>query len=247
MKKEIKINLKNKNKIIHLYMPLIRKIAKKIRQKAPHALETKELMSYGVIGLIDAIKNFKKEKGQNFKAFSYFRIKGEMLDYLRKEDTFSRSAKDKVKSIEKVKNNLENKLKRKASDIEILKELNLKKEDYYKLKNSIKNIKIFNMDTPVRAYNGSSIVKEFKGKIKSPCEKLELASSKDKIKQVLNNLPQKEKDIIFLYYYNDKNFKDIGKELKISESRVSQIHSKTLIKLKDMFSSFEVELSEMFA
>jgi RNA polymerase sigma factor FliA len=247
MKKEIKINIKNKNKIINLYIPLIRKIAKKIRQKAPYVLETNELVSYGVIGLIDAIKNFKKEKGKNFKAFSYFRIKGEMLDYLRKEDTFSRSAKDKVKAIEKTKNKLENKLKRKASDIEILKELNLKKEEYYKLRNSIKNIKIFNMQTPIRTYDGSSIVKEFKSNIKTPCEKLEIASSKDKIKQVLSKLPKKEKDIVFLYYYNDKNFKDIGKALNISESRVSQIHTKTLLKLKTMFLNLKMELSEIFA
>jgi RNA polymerase sigma factor for flagellar operon FliA len=215
----LKITIANKNNIIITFFPLIKYIANKIKYKYFNE-ELDELASYGVFGLIDAIKKYKKSKNNSFKTYAEFRIRGAILDYLREKD-IARSLRDKSKILEKAKIDIESKLGRKANDTEIAEKLKIDNEELYKLK--------------LRLTNTNEAFIELKDD-SDPYYSASLVNSQLVIKDTLKTLSENEKKVIELYYYKDKNLKEIGKELQISESRVCQIHSEALKTLKEKLS-----------
>jgi RNA polymerase sigma factor FliA len=234
-KKQTKVNKRNQNTIIMEYTPLIKFIAQKIVAKSRYALELDEMISYGVIGLIDAIDKFDKTKDNQFKTYAEYRIKGAMLDYLREQDSVSRSVRDKIKLVEKATRELEEKLGRKPNGDELSKKLRLSKEEFYELSNCARSNCFLSIDGHT-SNNNDSPYAQFADddELSNPCNKAEFESIKKVLANAIATLPEKERLVVALYYYEELSLKEIGDTLSISESRASQLHSKAMEKLKDL-------------
>jgi RNA polymerase sigma factor for flagellar operon FliA len=235
--KDEKTKQELRNKIIELYLPLVEKIAYKLSEKIKWRILPDELTSFGIDGLIIAIEKFELNKGVNFATYSSIRIRGSMLDNIRKQDIIPRSVRINYNKFEEIKNKLESKKGKKVSDKEIIKDMKIKEKDY--LKNihkfhpvafssiEISNINNFNNDEFKQDCNINLIDK----KTVSPEDNLIRKEFLNKL--ISKNFTKLEQNVIFLYYYQNLTMKQISKNLCISESRVSQIHKMVLPRLKD--------------
>ena len=241
--KQLPINTKNQNAIILEYTPLIRYIAKRMVAKSRYALELDEMVSYGVLGLIDAIEKYDSSKENQFKTYAEFRIRGAMLDYLRAEDSVSRSVRDKIKTIEKASRGLEDKLGRKPNTDEISKELKMTKEEYFELANSARTNSFLSIDGYNDDNNDCRTVQfRDESSLSNPVDRVEFESIRNLLANAVAMLPEKERQVVALYYYEEISLKEIGETLNISESRASQIHSKAVQKLKTLLDSTKEDL-----
>ena len=237
------INKKNQNTIIMEYTPLIRFIAKKMVVKSRYALELDEMVSYGVLGLIDAIDKFDKTKDNQFKTYAEFRIRGAMLDYLRDQDSVSRSVRDKIKLVEKTTKELEERLGRRPNNDEISKKLRLSKEEYFELSSCAKSNCFLSIEGNMNS-DGEPAALQLadSDELSDPSHKVEFESIRKVLANAIATLGEKEQQVVALYYYEELNLKEIGATLNISESRASQLHSKAVQKLKTLLGTAKEDL-----
>jgi len=228
MTNTLKITPKNQNKIITEYSPLIKFIAGKVVAKSRYNLELDEMVSYGVLGLIDAIKKFDNTRDNQFKTYAEYRIKGAMLDYMREQDTVPRSVRDKIKLLEKTSRELQEVLGHKPSDEEMTKELKLSKDEYFDMTKNARTNSFISIDDTTHGE------REYSDEVSDPFNKVESESTKQFISNAIATLPEKERTVIALYYYEEMNLKEIGEELGISESRACQLHSRAVGQLRSI-------------
>lgn len=241
-----KIDKRTKEKLILEYAPLIRFIAQKIAVRLPSNIEFDDLVSSGVIGLMDAIDKYDPTRDNKFKTYAEFRIRGAILDELRAQDWVPRSVREKAKQLEKAHVRLEQKLGRMPNEDEITKELEVTKEEYYELLNQVKSVSILSLDE-AGSFNSSdrkSILSLLEScKIPSPIAQLSLKDIKGVVTKAIESLPEKQRLVLSLYYYEDLNLKEIGEVLDVTESRVSQLHTQAILwlrrKLKSHFEDGE--------
>jgi len=234
---------KVKDEIVVEYAPLVRFIAQKIASRLPSNIELDDLISCGVIGLMDAIVKFDPTRDNKFKTYAEFRIRGSILDELRSQDWVPRSIREKAKLIERAYSKLEVLLGRPATDEEMCKELKVSQEEFYEMLNKAKSVSLLNID------DSSSFNKGDKKLIAGLLEKSRSANpftavnykyARNKIKEGIKKLPEKQRLVLSLYYYEDLNLKEIGQVLDVTESRVSQLHTQAIIRLKSKLrNSFE--------
>mgnify|MGYP003952761047 CR=1 FL=1 len=229
------VDPKVKDEIIIEYAPLIRYIAQKIASRLPSSIELDDLISCGVIGLMDAIEKFDPSRDNKFKTYAEFRIRGAILDELRAQDWVPRSIREKAKLVERTYIKLESKLGRPATDEEMCEELNLEQEEFYDLLNKAKSISLLNIDDSTTFKRGdkkliSSLMENSRSS--NPFVAVNYKYAKDKIKEGIKQLPEKQRLVLSLYYYEDLNLKEIGQVLDVTESRVSQLHTQAILKLK---------------
>ena len=219
------------------YTPLVYNIVHRMAIKFPSHIDLDDLMSSGVIGLMDAIDKFQPEKGVKFPTYAEARIRGSILDELRSMDWVPRSVRQKAKKIEEAYSTLESKLDRPANDEEIAEYMGLTLDEFYEMLNITKGISLFSVDQ-LDQQNGSinkdkslySYIIEFHKE--TPFSLFQLKEIKEKIQETLEKLPEKERMVASLYYYDELTMKEIGEILGISESRVSQLHSKIILRLR---------------
>ncbi|MFH1224059.1 MAG: FliA/WhiG family RNA polymerase sigma factor [Pseudomonadota bacterium] len=228
MPSTLKIIPRNQNKIIQEYSPLIKFLAGKIVAKSRYSLELNEMMNCGVIGLIDAIKKYDKSHSNQFKTYAEYRIKGAMLDYLRDQDTVSRTTRDKIKLLNKTSRELEEALGRKPSDEEMRRKLHVSQDEYFTMAKEARSNCFICIDDKTHGEL------EYSDEVSDPLNKIESESTKRFIANAIETLPEKEKVVVALYYYEEMNLKEIGDHLGVSESRASQIHSSAVSKLKSI-------------
>jgi RNA polymerase sigma factor for flagellar operon FliA len=228
---------------IRQYAPLVKYVAGKVAIGMPQNVEFEDLVGYGVFGLFDAIEKFDPDKHVKFKTYAVTRIRGSIFDELRSIDWVPRSVRQKTKEVEDTISHLEANLGRSASDNEIAKALNLSIENYQDLILKISGTSIMSIHDIW--YTG-----EDNDKI-SIAESIESPSSlnpdtiveKNEIKRVIieaiNELPEKEKKVLVLYYYEDLTLKEIGEVLDVTESRVSQLHTKAILRLRAKLTSLK--------
>ena len=243
--KKLRITPKNQNQIIMEFSPLIKYLAHKIVVRSKYNVEVDEMVSYGVLGLIDAIGKYDKTHENKFKTYAEFRIRGAMLDYLRDQDSIPRSTRDKVKLLEKTRIELEKDLCRRPTGSEIAAKLDISDEDYYQLANYAKNISFLSIDAST--FDNSEVRKpvlrlcdESIGA--NPAEKVSYESVKKVLDGAITELPEREKDIVSMYYYDEMSMKDIAAKLNISESRASQLHAKAMMTLKCKLNNIKEDL-----
>lgn len=229
-----------KDKIIIEYAPLIKYIAQKIAARLPSNVELDDLISCGVIGLMDAIEKFDPTRDNKFKTYAEFRVRGAILDELRAQDWVPRSIREKAKLVERTYTKLEASLGRPATDEEMCKELNLNQEEFHELLNKAKSVSLLNIDDSASFNRGDK--KLLAGlmensKSANPFNAVSLKSSRDKIKDGIKGLPEKQRLVLSLYYYEDLNLKEIGQVLNVTESRVSQLHTQAIMKLRSKLKS----------
>lgn len=218
------------------YAPLVKYVAGKIAVSMPHNVEFDDLVGFGVFGLFDAIKKFDPDKHVKFKTYAVTRIRGAIFDELRSIDWVPRSVRQKSREVENTMRHLESSLGRSASDRELAGAMGVTVKDFEKTMIKISGTSILSLNDVW--YTGEDNDKVSIGdSIESPHSlNPEVIVEKEEIKKVIirtiDELPEKEKKVLVLYYYEDLTLKEIGKVLEVTESRVSQLHTKAIMRLR---------------
>jgi RNA polymerase sigma factor for flagellar operon FliA len=221
---------------IKQYAPLVKYVAGKVAVGMPNNVEFDDLVGYGVFGLIDAIDKYDPDKNVKFKTYAVTRIRGAIFDELRLIDFVPRSVRQKTREIETTISSLEAQLGRTATDVEIASAMGMDEAEYMKVIQKISGTSIISLND--LWYSGDDNDKVSIGdSIESPSSlNPDVMVVNDEIRRVIveaiNELPDKEKKILVLYYYEDLTLKDIGRVLQVTESRVSQLHTKAVLHLR---------------
>jgi len=221
---------------IKQYAPLVKYVAGKVAMGMPNNVEFDDLVGFGVFGLIDAIDKYDPEKNVKFKTYAVTRIRGAIFDELRLIDWVPRSVRQKTREIETAISSLEAQLGRTASDQEIAGALGMNEDEYLKTVQKISGTSILSLNDVWFSGDEKDRV-SIVDSIESPASlNPDVMVEKEVMRQVIitaiNELPDKEKKILILYYYEDLTLKDIGRVLKVTESRVSQLHTKAILRLR---------------
>ena len=226
---------KVKDEIIVEYAPLVRFIAMKIAARLPANIELDDLISCGVIGLMDAISKFDPSRDNKFKTYAEFRIRGSILDELRSQDWVPRSVREKTKVLERAYAKLERDFGRPATDDEMCKELDCSLEEFHEILNKSKSVSLLNIDDSTTFSRGDK--KLMMGLLEhrrssNPFSAVNYKRAQGIIRDGIKALPEKQRLVLSLYYFEDLNLKEIGQVLDVTESRVSQLHTQAIFKLK---------------
>jgi RNA polymerase sigma factor for flagellar operon FliA len=224
-----------KDKIIVEYAPLVRFIAQKIASRLPANIELDDLISCGVIGLMDAISKFDPSRDNKFKTYAEFRIRGSILDELRSQDWVPRSVREKTKQLERAYAKLERGFGRPATDDEMCNELECSLEEFHEMLNKSKSVSLLNIDDSTAFSRGDK--KLMMGlmehrRASNPFSAVNYKRAQSIIREGIKALPEKQRLVLSLYYFEDLNLKEIGQVLDVTESRVSQLHTQAIMKLK---------------
>lgn len=222
--------------LIKQYAPLVKYVAGKISVGMPQNVDFDDLVGFGVFGLFDAIEKFDPEKHVKFKTYAVTRIRGAIFDELRSIDWVPRSVRQKTREIEDTIQSLEASLGRSASDNEIAKAMNMSREQYNLVVLKVRGTSILSLNDVWFTGDDSDKV-SIQDSIESPTSlQPDSIAEKDEIRRVIvqaiNELPDKEKKVLVLYYYEDLTLKEIGKVLEVTESRISQLHTKAIMRLR---------------
>ncbi|HTP03604.1 MAG TPA: FliA/WhiG family RNA polymerase sigma factor [Nitrospirota bacterium] len=233
-----------KEKIINESLPFIKYTAYRLGQRLPAQLSMNDLVSIGIMGLLDALQRYSEGRVK-IKTFVEYRIKGAMLDELRSQDGVSRSLKNKISQIKNAHRKLEKELGRLPDEEEVAKSLNMTLDNYYRTLQTANNAAVFSLEDfkgKMKEENEIDIMECIPDPtVKTPLELMEENSAKVALAHLINDLPEKEKLILSLYYWEELTMKEIGKVMNITEGRVCQLHSQALTRLK---ARMEVHVSQ---
>ncbi len=225
-----------RERLVLEYAPLIKYIAQKIAARLPANIELDDLISSGVIGLMDAIEKYDASRDNKFKTYAEFRIRGAILDELRAQDWVPRSVREKAKILERCYSKIEHQKGRQATDEEVCGELGISQDEFHELLNQVRSVSLLSYDdlssfskADKRSLHGYG---ETTSKAPTPFNEINVAYIKQMIATAIQDLPEKQRLVLSLYYYEDLNLKEIGKVLDVTESRVSQLHTQAILKLK---------------
>ena len=225
-----------KEQIVLEHTPLIRYIVNRIAVRLPSHIDLEDLHNTGVIGLMDAIDKYDPEKNCKFKTYAEFRIKGAILDQLRSLDWVPRSVRQKGRKLEKAYGELEQRLGRAASEEEVADSLGLQIDKFHELLNQVRGTSLVNLEEIGGGADGdrsggyADIVEDVHAE--NPFHSLKLQETRRIVSETIGTLPEKERLVVSLYYFEDLNMKEIGGILGITESRVCQIHTKAVLRLR---------------
>ncbi|MER0280787.1 FliA/WhiG family RNA polymerase sigma factor [Clostridioides difficile] len=223
----------NREELIKENMPLVKSIARKFFIPGK-GFEYQDLVNSGVIGLIDAINKFDVEKGAKFSSYSYIKIKSAILDEIRNQSPISKHNLTKVNKYNRVIEKLQAELLREPTSHEIAKELNISEKELNDIESNIDMLNIVSLNHVVFEDTNETIQDVISYREEhTPANIIEEEEKLDILSKAINNLREKEKLILSLYYYEDLNLKEIGKVLGVSESRVSQLHRKSIRNLRN--------------
>lgn len=213
---------------------MVRRIAYHLLMHLPHSIQVEDLIQAGMIGLLEAAKHYNSDKGASFETYAGIRIRGYMLDEVRRNEWVPRSVYRNSRLINNAIKNVENRLGRDAKDIEIADELNLKLDEYHVLLKDAAGGHLYGFeDLGVT----EDVLKGEDGQLNEPHERALHDDMAQHLARLINTLPSKERLVLALYYERDLNLKEIGDVLEVSESRVSQIHTQAMIRLKTKISA----------
>ncbi|ADQ39986.1 RNA polymerase, sigma 28 subunit, FliA/WhiG [Caldicellulosiruptor acetigenus I77R1B] len=221
---------KIKEQLIIKYMPLVKLVAGRMAIYFGGNVEYDDLVSYGSIGLLDAIEKFDSQKGVKFETYAYTRIKGAIIDCVRSQDFLPRSIRQKAKEIEKAYVEIEREGKT-PTDQEVAKRVGISVNELQKLQERISSGMIISLDSFLEQ-NYESKIGGLEDFVSQPEHFIENEELKEVLRQQIENLMENERMVIVLYYYEELSIKEIAKVLGVSESRVSQLHTRALLKLK---------------
>ena len=214
-------------------LPAVRFIARRIHDRLPASVELDHLISAGTVGLMDALNKFDPSKGIQFKTYAQFRVKGAILDSLRELDWGSRALRRKAREVEDAHIRLRAKLGRAASEQEIADELSMALENYQLLLGDLKGLEIgslhFADDEDGRTEDVSDKVADLGP---TPFDCFESIQQKQLLGKWIDELPERERQVLSLYYYEELPMREIGALLGVVESRVSQLHTSAVARLR---------------
>jgi RNA polymerase sigma factor for flagellar operon FliA len=224
--------------LIIKYAPLVKTIAGRMSLRLPSHIGQDDLLSAGIMGLLDAVDKYKEEKGVAFKSYAEFRIRGAILDELRAMDWVPRSVRKNAKILESAYARVENEKMGPATDEEVAEELGMDMEAFHHLLDQARGIALISEEDlgQLIPVGGSSFpwakTKNGEG-IRTPLDAVDFGEVKGVVAKAIDKLPKNEKTVISLYYYEELTMKEIGEVMSYTESRISQLHTKAVIRLRN--------------
>ena len=220
-----------KDELVALHAPLVKRIAYHLMSRLPPSVQADDLIQAGMMGLLEATRNYDPSQGASFETYAGIRIRGSMLDEIRKNDWVPRSVHRKARQIAEAVRRIENEEGRDARDHEVADALELTLEEYHRLLQESSCHKIFSIEDFVEDGNeiGDNIPDHTNP---GPYEGLQKDDFKRCLAEAISGLPERERLVMALYYEEELNLREIGSIIGVSESRVSQIHSQALIRLQ---------------
>ena len=237
---------KAREQLVLAYSPLVKFVAGRMSSGLPAHIEESDLISYGLLGLIGAIERFDPEREIKFETFAVSRIKGSIIDELRSLDWVPRSVRAKAREIEAKQTKLEHELGRVPTDREVAEALEMSIEDFQESLLQISNSTVVALDELWTVSDSSGDQVSLLDTMKDPnavdpARELGVSELKDRLALAISRLPEREKLVIALYYYENLTLREIGEVLGVTESRVSQLHTKAVLRLKSRLQT-EVEV-----
>jgi RNA polymerase sigma factor FliA len=228
---------KARERLVLAYAPLVKYVAGRMSTGLPSHVEESDLISYGLLGLISAIERFEPNREIKFETFAMTRIKGSIIDELRALDWVPRSVRAKAREIEKVNAKLEHQLQRAPGDREMAGALGMSVEEFQESLVRISNSSVIALDELWTVSDASGDQVSLLDTIQDPqavdpAAEVDTADMKDRLGGAIARLPEREKLVVALYYYEGLTLREIGEVLGVTESRVSQLHTKAVLRLK---------------
>lgn len=221
-----------REQIIINYAPLVKMVAGRLSMYLGYNVEYEDLVSYGVFGLIDAIDKFDYEKGIKFETYASLRIRGAILDQIRKMDWIPRTLRQKQKKMDAAISRIELMNGKVATEEELAREIGITEEELLVWRGQTNISNVISLDEFVESSGEKEAIKEKAATFDMPEEVVERNELKQLIKDSLETLTEKERRVILLYYYEELTLKEISNVMEVSESRISQLHTKALQKMK---------------
>jgi len=227
-----------REQIIIEYASLVKIVAGKLCVHLGNMVEYDDLVSYGIFGLIDAIDKFDFEKDVKFETYASLRIRGSILDQIRKMDWIPRTVRQKQKKIDEAIKAIEMRTGKTASDEMIAEELGVSDEELLNWQSQLKVTNVISLNEFVEQGNEPVMDAHRNTHFVQPEENISQEELKAKLQEALSGLTEKEQRVILLYYYEEMTLKEISMVLEVSESRVSQLHTKALAKMKKVMGAY---------
>ena len=227
-----------REKIIIEYAPLVRVVAGRLSMYLGYNVEYEDLVSYGIFGLIDAIDKFDRGKDVKFETYASLRIRGSILDQIRKMDWIPRSLRQKQKKIDAAMAKIESESGKVATDEELAAEIGISIDELSDWQGQMKSSNLISLDEYTEAGSEVKMENVSNSHFDQPETVVEKEETKKKLIEAIDTLTEKERSVIVLYYYEDMTLKEISMTLEVSESRVSQLHTKALNKMKKIMGDY---------
>ncbi len=226
-----------RERLVVAYSPLVKFVAGRLGAGLPSHVEDADLISYGLMGLIGAIERFEPERGIKFETFAMTRIRGAIIDELRSLDWVPRSVRSRAREIEAAQSKLEHELQRAPTEEELAHKLGTSVEELQSSLLEIANSSVYALDELWTVSDSSGDQVSLLDTIPDdgaadPQEALDSSEVKDRLTEAIGSLPEREQLVVALYYYEHLTLREIGEVLGVTESRVSQLHTKAILRLK---------------
>lgn len=232
-----------KQALIESYLPLVDYVSGRLAIGLPKSVSKEDLSSFGVMGLIDAVEKFDYARGLQFETYASWRIRGSIIDGLRQGDWVPRSVREKAKKVEDAYQKLEQQYLRSVTDAEISQYLQVSEQDFQQMLQDISITTICSIDDPIREEDSetrlSLLVDE---KAKNPEFQVNEFFLKDSLAKAIERLTEKERTVVSLFYFEELSLSEIAEVMCLSPSRISQLHSKAILRLKGVLGRFKNQL-----
>jgi RNA polymerase sigma factor FliA len=226
----VEMKLQRTNDLVTLHEPLVKRIAFHLLSRLPPSVQADDLIQAGMIGLIEASRNFDPEQGASFETYAGIRIRGAMLDEIRRTDWTPRSVHRKAREVAEAVRRIENEKGRDARDVEVAQAMGICLEEYHKILQDATGCRIFSFEDPGTLGEEGFVAPD--RQTNQPLENLQNDDFKQGLARAIKGLPERERLVMALYYDEELNLREIGEILGVSESRVCQIHGQALIRLR---------------
>ena len=220
----------NNDELVIENAELVTRIARHLIARLPSSVEIDDLIQSGMIGLLEAANNFDPTQGASFETYAGIRIRGSMIDNIRKHDWTPRSVHQKYRKIAQTINTLEGALGRAATSTEIADDMGVSVDEYHKALADSSSSRLFSLEETLESPSGDGVVPH--SATATPEQALNSSQFRERLASEIDELPEKEKLVLSMYYERELNFREIGEVLDVTESRICQIHGQALIRLR---------------
>ena len=232
----------SQQQLIERHAPLVKRIAHHLLARLPATVQLDDLVQAGLIGLLEAARNYNASKGASFETYAGIRIRGAMIDDVRRGDWAPRSVHRNARRVTEAMQTVERRLGRDASDTDIAAELGVELDEYYRMLQDASASKLFSFEELISGEERPE--EQIASSSASPLDSIQTDALRLQLAAAIGELPERERLVLALYYDEELNLKEIGLVLGVSESRVSQIHSQAALRLRNKLADWQPEPPE---
>lgn len=228
----LQVQRQSAEELVRHHTPLVRRIAFHLMGRMPPSVDVNDLIQSGMIGLLEAARHFASDREASFETYAGIRIRGAMLDDLRKTDWTPRSVHRKVRQVAETVRQLEHETGAAAHDADVIQRLGISTEEYHQILTDAASVRLLSLTTPDDGSEQAAFLDVADQDSLSPHDHIEQDGLQQALAEAIDTLPEREKLVMSLYYEQDLNLKEIGQVLGVSESRVCQIHGRAVVRLQ---------------